>query len=222
MKVLLDLKPLQGECAHYDIGKVTFELSKCLVKKLEKPWILLSNLNPKKGVQIRKDFRALNPGVQFEVLVLDGFKTYFELYKRYKTKEAFLPYELLLEWKVSQISPEAFLIFSFFDRDHPTSLGKLEKKWLNLIVVHDLDLIFTLYKNCNKEEINAWYNYKLEEFKKADFYFVTSVKVKRELIEKLSIPEEKIKEIPLGNDKKLWDSATEIILETVSKKKHAK
>jgi len=202
MKVLLDLKPLQGTNANHGIGRVTYELSKRLIQKLESPMALLSNINSKKGIQIQDEYKALNPKIKFHLIEVDEFKNYFELYQLHKDNHLFIAYELLLEWKISQIQPDIFLTFSFFEMDHPTSMGKLQNKWVNFVIAYDL--IPYLFKDyyLTHEPYKTWYLYKLQEFTKADLFFSISEHTKKDLIEHLKIPEEKIKVIPLGTDDK--------------------
>jgi len=202
MKILLDLKPLQGTNANHGIGRVTYELSKRLIQKLESPMALLSNINIKKGIQIKNEYKALNPKIKFYLIELDDFKNYFELYQLHKDNHLFIAYELLLEWKISQIQPDIFFIFSFFELDHPTSMGKLRNKWLNFVIAYDLIPYLFKERYLTHKHYKNWYLYKLQEFAKANFFFSISEHTKKDLIEHLKIPEEKIKVIPLGTDDK--------------------
>lgn len=200
MKILLDLKPLQGESSFHGIGRATLELSKRLVRKIDKPIGLLSNINVKKGIEVKKFLMSVAPNTDFEVLFLEDFTTCFDIYYKKRSVNAFLPYELTLEWKISQINPDIFFIFSFFESEHPTSIKKLKNRWLNFIIAYDIIpyLFQDLY--LKDEHVRAWYLYKLEEFKKGDFFFAISEQTKKDLIEHLNIPEEKIRVIPLGCD----------------------
>lgn len=178
MKVLLDLRPLQGReipKARFDF---IFEVSRGLVSRLNTPFILWSDVNAEKGVMLRREFERINPKAEHEVLVFDGIGQ--EEISSKREPENLLLFELLFEWKVSEIDPDVLLIFSFFEREHPSSIGKLKKRWKNFVTV------------C--EEILKPYNFeeKVKELKRADLFFVTSEKIKRRLSE-LEICEEKIR-----------------------------
>lgn len=201
MKILLDLKSLQGKNSYSEIGKITFEISWRLISNLKdyhKPTILLSNLNTEKGIYVKRELKlkCLHQELNFEIVELEGFSNYLEIYNKTKTINKFILYELLLEWKVSQINPDIFFTFSFFELDNPTSIGKLKHWWYNFVMAYD-DVLYKEHFLSNKK-LKAWYSYKLGEFKKADMFFSVSETIKNSLIERLNIPEEKIRVIPLG------------------------
>jgi len=200
MRVLLDLTPLQGASSFHGIGRVTYELSKRLIPKLEEPIVFFCSLNPEKGLRIREEFQSLNPHTRFEVLELAGFTTYFDLYEKTGQTSTFLPYELLYEWKISQSNPHFVLIFSVFEWDHPVSLGKLTKNFLNFVIAHDLIPYLFKSQYLTTPAVEKWYFHKLEDFKKADYYFANSQCTKMDLVNHLKIDEERVKVIPLGCD----------------------
>lgn len=197
MKVLFDLQPFQSESRFHGIGRVTFELSRCLVSKIKESCVLINTINTIEGINIRNSFKTTNPEISFDVLVLDGFTNYYDLYLRNRKIESFVVYELLYEWKVSQINPDILFIFSFFEIEYPTSLGKLNNRWANFVIAYDLIPLLFQELYLPHEHLRVYYFHKLEYFKKADIFFAISEQTKSDLVEHLNIDEKKIKVISL-------------------------
>lgn len=198
MKILFDLKPLQYESSFRGIGKVCYELSKRLINHIEEPYLMFSEKYAERGLKVYNKFKSINKNIHSCIFTVGDFTTYFDIYNQYKKEDAFITFEILYEWSVSQINPDILFIFSFFEWDHPVSIKKLNNNYLNIVIAHDLIPYIFKDKYLNSESIKIWYMHKFNEFKDADIFFANSENTKLDLIKYLNIPEEKIKVIPLS------------------------
>lgn len=198
MKIVLDIQTLQTRAKYHGIGRVTFEVTKRLLSYNPEIFTLLINPSDPHGTnQIIKD---LNPKAKVEIFHSPGFTNYFDIIKKHPShfQEILQYYELMLEYRVSEICPDLYLFFYVFACDNLSSLGKLKKKFLSVCFFHDLIPFIFRKDYLSNDSDRAFYEYRFKECHKADFYFANSNCTKRDLIEFCGIKEDKIEVVYLG------------------------
>lgn len=198
MRILLDLQPLQTNIRYHGIGRVTAEIARRLIELFPEQTTLLFN-SEKSGVAL--DFlKSLKRNVKREIFYCPGFENYYEVY--HKNPSTYLQvwsfYELMLEYRVSEISPDVYLFFYFYAWENLSSLGKIRENRLNICLFYDLIPFIFRDQYLSSKPVRDFYEYKFKDSHLADFYFAISENTKKDMINLLKIPDSKIEVIPLG------------------------
>ncbi|MFH7882692.1 MAG: glycosyltransferase family 1 protein, partial [Candidatus Aenigmatarchaeota archaeon] len=203
MKLLLDLRPLQGETKYHGIGRVTKELVWRLsgIAQFEIIY-LFSSLRCEDILNLQNITKERE--IKREFFDYDNFSSYYDIFLKKPTNylKIWKNYELLFEYKISQVNPDFYFLFYFFDWMNPTSLGKINKSSKTLCMAYDL--IPYIFSDSYLKElyVREFYKHKFSEIHLADFYFAISKNTKKDLINIANIPDEKIEVTYLGYDSK--------------------
>jgi len=192
-RLVYSLMPCQGESGKHGIGRVSWEIFKGLLNRLDDSWeiiaVLSSNLNLRKGLQIVDEIKKLRKGVDVELFEADGFSNYFDMINR---GEDYVAYELALEYFVSQLGPTHYFNPSHFEWDHPTSLGKLKMAFRTYVVLYDLIPYLFREQYLNTGFMKEWYFSRLREIVNADYFFAISNQTKKDFVNHLHIDSARI------------------------------
>lgn len=210
MKVLLDLRCLQT----FQSGKInqTFilELSKRIIAKFKNSIILWSDLNPEKALKYKKELDKINSDINHEIFFMEDVRIGGDFNSKDLERTYLL--ELLYEWKMSQLDPDVVMIFSFFDKENPSSIGKLKVQYKNYVFIEE-DIL-----NLNISDFLL--KRKMEELNKASAIFVVNEERGKVLCEQGKISDERIKILPEGCSRESFlKKAGELIIETLSEEK---
>jgi len=203
--IVIDLQSYEGESGYRGIGRVSWEITKRLIEKMDEKWkitILLNDLRPERGLKIRNELLKRSQKVNVEVIELTGFTTYFDIYESEGNLKKAIAYEVVLEYFISQLYPDIYFNPSHFEWDHPTSLKKIGGYWVDAVILYDLIPYIFREKYLKWTAYRAWFEHKIEEIKKYDVYFGISNSTKKDFEKYLGIDSQKIKVIPLAADEK--------------------
>lgn len=198
MKLLLDLQLLQSDLIYHGIGKFTYEIAKGLLHlNPEHTSILLHhNFTPQTQKLLQSDL----PLPKIHLFHSPGFTNYPQIYSSFPKnyQEIWSLYELLLEYRLTELTPDLYISFYLYSLDNLTSLAKLPKPFPTILFFYDLIPFLFPEHYLDNPFAKAFYEYKFKETPKADFYFAISHCTKKDLQDLAKVPEDSVEVVYPG------------------------
>lgn len=202
MRIVIDLQAAQSKSRHRGIGRYSLSLAKAMVRSRGQHEIIiaLSGLFPETIEPIRAEFDGLLPQENIRVWHACGPVDSVNTSNAWRRKSA----EFIRESFLSSLQPDIVHVSSFFEGFYDNSVGSIGDFSENIptaVTFYDLiPLVHSeLYLSPNPD-FNWIYQQKIEQLRRSDLYLGISESSCLELIENLSIPDEKVFNISAAAD----------------------
>ncbi len=202
MKIVVDLQAVQNESRYRGIGRYALAFVKALIrnKGQHEVVVLLSDLFPESLTEVQNGLGKERE--QCRVCVWSGLGP-TELGHKQNTWRKDVS-ELLREAYISTLEPDVLILSSLLDSPADSTVVSVGKIAQVYTVAMLYDLIPLMYKSeyLADPSMQAWYYERLWQLRSADFWFAISESSRRDGIEKLGIPADRIQNISaaLGED----------------------
>ena len=202
MRIVIDLQGAQSESRFRGIGRYSLSLALAIARNAgeHEIWLALSSAYPEGIVDIRHAFEGLIPQDRIRM-----FKVPFPIEESNsdnipRARVAELLYEHFLE----QLSPDIVLISSIFDEGYfsssVASVGKYATDYKTAAILYDLIPLLNAEHYLADQNLRDYYMRRVGSLKKVDLLLSISESSKKEAVEALDIPENKIANISCAVD----------------------
>lgn len=191
MRIVIDLQGAQAENRHRGIGRYSLSLTLSIArhKKDHEIYIALNDAFPESIRPIRAAFKGLIPPENVCVWSAPiGSTSVNHQWQREASaivRDAFL----------ANLRPDVVLvssIFEGFESDAITDIAGISDSCLKAVILYDLIPLLHPDIYLKNPDFDAWYRAKIDDLKRADCWFAISESSKREGIENLELPEDRV------------------------------
>lgn len=208
MKIVIDLQGIQNDSRFRGIGRYSIAFTKALIRHrgAHEIVVLLSDLFPESLEQAKQSLGQEAQSCTIKVWSGIGPTAYLDSKNQWRREVS----ELLREAYIENLKPDVLLISSVVEGGADNAIitiGKFTKVFTAAILY---DLIPLIYKNEYLPHPNslAWYEERVNELKKADFWFAISESSRAEGIQYLGLKDDRVKNISAA----IGDEFTPIVL----------
>lgn len=202
MRIVIDLQGAQSESRFRGIGRYSLSLALAIARNAgeHEVWLALSLAYPESIIDIRHAFEGLIPQEHIRI-----FKVPFPIEENSpdnipRARAAELLYEHFLE----QLNPDIVLISSIFDEGYfsssVASVGKYATSYKTAAILYDLIPLLNAEHYLADINLHDYYMRRVESLKKVDLLLSISESSKKEAVEALGIPENRISNISCAVD----------------------
>lgn len=198
MRIVIDLQGAQAENRHRGIGRYSLSLALSIARHIKdhELFIALNGAFPESISPIREAFEGLIPNENVTVWsaptdLAVGNNHTWQRQTAMIIRDAFL----------ATLRPDVVLVsspFEGFANDAITDISGISSKCLKAVVLYDLIPLIHPEVYLKNSAFKTWYNTKLQDLKLADCWFSISDSSRREGIEFLGLPEDRV--ISIGTD----------------------
>ncbi len=202
MRIVIDMQGAQSESRFRGIGRYTLSLTLAIAQnpRGHDIWLALSAAYPEYIEHIRQAFDGLIPKEKIKIFMIPLPTAERDPYNKPRARVA----ELLYEEFLDSLNPDIVLIGSLFDEGYlnasVVSVGKLGKSYKTAAILYDLIPLLNAEKYLQDPGSYDYYMRRVSTLKRADLLLSISESSKREAIEALDIPEEKVATISCAVD----------------------
>lgn len=195
MKIVIDLQGIQNDSRFRGIGRYSIAFAKALIRHrgTHEIVVLLSDLFPESLEQAKQSLGVEAQACTIKVWSGIGPTAYLDSRNQWRREVS----ELLREAYIETLKPDVVLISSVVEGGADNAIitiGKFTKVFTAAILY---DLIPLIYKNEYLPHPNslAWYEDRMNELKKADFWFAISDSSRAEGIQYLGLKDSRVQNI---------------------------
>ncbi len=202
MRLVIDLQGAQSESHKRGIGRYSLAVALAIVRNRREHEILLvlNGLFPDTIEPIRAAFDHLLPQDQIRIFEVPGRVQADDPRSVGRRRKA----ELIREAFLADLNPDVVLLTSLFEGyldDAVTSIGRLAQgSWQTATILHDLIPLAIPQEVFISSAHRAWYEEKIEDFKRADLFLANSDYSRLEGIERLNLEAGRITNISAAVD----------------------
>jgi len=186
MRILIDLQGAQTGSRFRGIGRSATALTRAIIRNRgdHEVLILLNGLFPDTIDPIRKEFAAILPADHIVVFAAPSPVAGLIADNAWRIEAA----ELIREWVINALAPDALLITSLFEGagdDSVTSIRPMGTTMATAVVLHDLIPFLDPDRYLGDPAANKWYYSKITSLRNADLLLAVSESSRREAVEAL-------------------------------------
>jgi glycosyltransferase involved in cell wall biosynthesis len=200
MKIVLDLQGAQSGTSRFrGIGRYTVAFSEALIREAQRHeiWLALSGLLPDTIEPLRDAFFDIVPTEQIKIMELPGPVAGVDLSNAWRTQAA----ELVREKFLADLRPDIVHVSSMCEgiaNEVVASAGRFSSDIPTSVLIHDLIPLFHRQTYLSHQPAKQSYFRHLQSLKRADLLLSNSESTRREAIEALGIPPERIITVGAG------------------------
>lgn len=202
MKILIDLQSLQGISRNRGIGRYSLSVARELILQANNHEVyLLFNANMLEMENINKLFEGLIPQHRIKIFKTPRVTSGHHDLEFWKLKAA----EKIREHYISNLSPDITYITSIFEgwvEDIPISIGEFSNKGLTAVTLYDLIPFINSESYIKGHKASHFFYQKMQYLKKSQLLITISESGKKEAIDHLAFPSDKIINCSVGLDPK--------------------
>lgn len=203
MRIVIDLQSPQGTSKNRGMGRYTLCLAQAMARLAEghELWIALNGLFPDTVDTLRAAFDGLVPPERVVVWEAPGPVTWIDPNDAWRREAA----ELIRESFIAGIRPDVVHVASLFEGfsdDCVTSVGRGFHTAPTVVTLYDLIPLIFEETSLPDPQRRAWYYQKLQWLKNADLWLAISEHTRRDAIERLGLPGDRVVNIGAGLDPK--------------------
>ena len=201
IRCVLDLQVAQNESRHGGLGRYSRGFARALASEAgeHEVWVLLSGLMPDSVEPIRAFFDGLIPQERIVVFSAPAPVSFHSEANDWRMRAA----ERLREAFIANLAPDLVYLPSLiegFNDNLVASINTLSSAFPTVVSLHDLSPLLHPDVYLRDPRAETWYLRKLQTLKAADLILATSGSTRRDAIDGLSIPEDKVITIRSGID----------------------
>lgn len=202
MKIVVDLQALQNGSRHRGIGRYCEAFFKALIRNSpQHEYVLLysglmSNFIDQSVHAFKKDFPFITVKV-WDGLAPSSFMNEANSWRRQAS-------EVLREEFIERLHPDLLIVGSIFEGCGDDSVisvpSRKKRSYATAAIMYDLIPYIYREEYLADPMVLAWYEERLQSLKNCDFWFAISESSRREGIDILSLPEDRIKNVSAAVD----------------------
>ena len=195
MRIVIDLQGMQNGSRHRGIGRYALSFTKALIRnnRDHEIIIVLSSLFPDFIETIRAEFSGAYASVKIKVWEGVGPTSFLDASSEHRRKMS----QVSRETFIASIEPDVLIVSSLVEGagdNSVTSVGEFQPIFTAAILYDLIPLIYAT-EYLADVNVNAWYQDKLTQLKRADLWLAISESSREEGINYLNLPAEKIENI---------------------------
>lgn len=201
MRLVIDLQSAQGESRQRGIGRQSCGLARALAADCRghEVWLLLSRSFPGTIWPLRGMFRGLVPDERIVEMGLPGPVAWNRPESRPAREQAERKRCAILE----RLAPDVVHLGSLFEGlsdESVTTLDHPGSGWISSVTLHDLMPLIHPSTFITDSREREWYDGKVAQLRKADLWLAVSASSRREGMEYLGLPGDRVVNISSGAD----------------------
>ncbi len=202
MRIVIDLQSCQSEGSqNRGIGRYSRALAKAMIQQAQKHevWLALNGSFLDTVGSIRREFSDYLPSEQ--IFVYDSLSSVSETQPRnaWRTRTA----ELIREYAITQLKPDIIHVSSLFEGladDAVTTANAFDLSLPTAVTLYDLIPLIRSETYLTNEISRTWYYRKIESLKRAKLLLAISENSRKEALEVLEIPADRVINISTAID----------------------
>lgn len=202
MRIVIDLQGAQSESRFRGIGRYSLSLALAIARNAgdHEIWLALSSAYPDNIVEIREAFEAYIPQEHIRLFEVPIPLEESVIKNRPRARVA----ELLYEYFLEGLDPDLVLISSLFDEGYLShsiaSVGKFASRYKTAAILYDLIPLLNAHHYLADQSLYDYYMRRVASLKNVDLLLSISESSKKEAVEALDIPENRISNISCAVD----------------------
>ena len=193
VRYVIDLQGAQSESRYRGIGRYSLDLTAAMVRQVsgQEFWIVLNGLMPESVEDIRAFFDGLIPQERIAVFSAPGPVSFDNEANEWRIRAA----ERIRETFIAGLKPDLIFVPSLiegFYNDVVTSINIFPPCAPTVVTLYDLIPLLNPASYLFNPRVKNWYFRKVQALKAADLLLAISESTRREAIDYLNLPEEKI------------------------------
>ena len=199
IRCVLDLQGAQGESAFRGIGRYSLNFARAMVRSAgeHEVWIALSGLFPETAASLRAEFSKWLPQDRIVVFRAPGPVSELDPANTWRRKAA----EAIREAFLASLKPDILhvsgIVEGYVD-DSVTSVKSHDSSYLTAATFYDAIPLLYPDQYLYSSDITNYYLRKLQWLKRCDLLLAISESSRREAIQELNIPEDRVRNISTG------------------------
>lgn len=202
MRIVIDLQAAQSTGSrNRGIGRYSLSLAQAMARNRgqHELLIVLNGLFPETVQPIKDAFVELLPSECIHVWSAVAPTAWIDCQNRRRIDAA----ELIREAFIAKLKPDFLHVASFFEGlmdDAVTSIGRLPSEYPVAVTLYDLIPLINKKPYLDNPLVESWYHEKLDFLRQADLLLSISKSSRREALEHLGFPDDKVKNISTDAD----------------------
>ncbi|SMB98229.1 Glycosyltransferase involved in cell wall bisynthesis [Thermanaeromonas toyohensis ToBE] len=201
MRIIIDLQGAQTESRFRGIGRYSLALAQAIARNAgaHEIWLALNGLFTDNVLDILQAFQGLIPTDRIRVFEVPGPVAEQDPHNFWRARAA----EVVREHFLLSLKPDFVFVSSLFEGfvdDGVTSIGLLTTGKSTAVILYDLIPLLNAETYLQNEQIRHWYYRKLHFLKNAGLLLAISDYSRREAIEALNLPQDRVVNISTGVD----------------------
>lgn len=202
MRIVIDLQSCQSEGSqNRGIGRYSRSLAKAMIQQAQKHevWLALNGSFLDTAGSIRREFADYLPSEQIFVYGSLSSVSEMQPHNAWRTRAA----ELIREYAIAQLKPDILHVSSLFEGlvdDAVTTANSFDLSLLTAVTLYDLIPLIRSDTYLANEMTRAWYYRKIESLKRAKLLLAISENSRKEAIEALELPADRVINISTAID----------------------
>ena len=209
MRLAVDLQGWQTQSRPRGVGRYTLELTKAMLRQAghHELLVVLNGNAPQDVMAIRQELAGLISPRNIRAWTTPEVVDWSRPHSTAKTKCA----EMLREYALAQLGVDAVHVSSMFEglfhNDAITSIGLMGDHPPTGTVLYDLTPVYLHETYLQDSGVREWYLNKLQHLRRAKRLLAISEATRRDGLELLALPPERIVNISAGVDSRFWARA---------------
>lgn len=200
-RYVIDLQSLQSASRFRGIGRYSLALSEALARAAgdHEIWLLLCGLMPEPVDFVRSRFDGIVPQDRIRVFEAPGPVSEADKENVARARRA----EILREHFLGSLNPDLVYVSSLFEGfydDAVTSIAAPANDHKTAVTLYDLIPLLAPDTLLYNTEVKNWYWRKIQSLRRADLLLAISESARREAIEHLGIPPDRVVNVSCGVD----------------------